>query len=82
MDGSIDSLSVDCRSILRLCRATKRLEVNVNGIGHWLFRELHGLIRLLVLCNTFLQLFALLLIVAVLLSQVNLGKANEVWSLL
>jgi hypothetical protein len=82
LGGSIDSLSVNCRSNLRLCRVSKQLEVDVTGIGHWLFGELCGLIRLLVLCNTFFQLFVLLLIDEVLLSQGNLGMADEVWSLL
>jgi hypothetical protein len=81
LDGSIDSLLVNCLSNLRLCRISKWLEVGITGIGHWLVGELFGLIGLLVLCSTFFQLFALLLTDEVLLSQGSLGIADEVWSL-
>jgi hypothetical protein len=49
---------------------------------HWLFGDLCGLIRLLVLCSTFFQLFSLLLTYEVLLSHRYLGIADEVWRLL
>jgi hypothetical protein len=82
LDGSIDLLLVGCRSVLRLCKASKRLEVDITGIGHQLFEELCILSRLLVLCRTFSQLLALLLTDEVLLSQGNLGIADELWFLL